>query len=258
MKINNLDESDVMDSPLNAMDEYWHNEMLEWVGQRIDRWIKSREMGCISAYRGVLRDTTPNTYMGACGENHCLSLAENAERQDRLYATLLYWGYGILVETFDKGVNGIIVLNLKNDSRFYDNLFSLSEYYNQDGFIYKAADGDVAYWVGTNNAPIPGYGKQVEVGYMHRKVDNELIRQIESRLSQMTDIREVMRSMKAPSVSKELAEAKANLERIMDTNIEKYFLKDSLVMHTMYDRMNLTCTARNVIHDMMQAQTENK
>lgn len=233
----------------------WRNELVEWVGQEIDRWVRSREIACISAYRGVLMHTTPHT-MGATQQPRFLTLAENATRQRGLYAALLYLGYGILSEGFEDGVNSTIVLNLQNDSRFYDNLFMLSEYYNQDAFIYKAPDEEAAYWVGTNNAPAPGYGNKVEVGYLHRKVDNELIHQLESMLSQMSDIKDVIHSMKQPSVSEDMADAKANLERIMDTKIEEYFLKDGLVMHTMYDRMNLACTARNVIHDMQQTKKQ--
>ena len=250
MKRNNFDEPDALDSPRNEMEMYWHNEYVAWIGQCIDRWIKSHEIACISAFRGV------HTNMGESQSPHYLTLAENATRQNGLYATLLDLGYGILSENFEEGVNSTIVLNLQNDSRFYDNLFMLSEYYNQDGFIHKAADEEMAFLVGTNNSPFPGYAKKVEVGYLHRKVDNELIRQLESMLSQMSDIKDIIHSMKQPSPSEDMADAKANLERIMDTKIEEYFLKDSLVMHTMYDRMNLACTARNVIHDMQQTKKQ--
>lgn len=254
MKRNDLSEMYELQDGFGA----WRNELVEWVGQETDRWVRSREIACISAYRGVLMHTTPHT-MGATQQPRFLTLAENATRQHGLYAALLYLGYGILSEGFEDGVNSTIVLNLQNDSRFYDNLFMLSEYYNQDAFIYKAPDEEAAYWVGTNNAPAPGYGNKVEVGYMYRKVDNELIRHVGNTVLNISDTEDVLRSMSQHSLSKEMAEVKAGLERIMDGSIEHYFLKDSLQMHSMYDRIDITCTARNVIHDMMQlTKAENK
>ncbi|MCI5680656.1 MAG: hypothetical protein MR293_01595 [Bacteroidales bacterium] len=254
MKRNNLSEMYELKDGFGI----WRNELVEWIGQEIDKWVKSREIACISAYRGVLMHTTPHT-MGATQQTRFLTLAENATRQHDLYATLLYLGYGILSKGFEEGVNSTIVLNLQNDSRFYDNLFMLSEYYNQDAFIYKAPDEEAAYWVGTNNAPAPGYGKKVEVGYLYRKVDNELIRHVGNTVLNISDTEDVLRSMKAPSPTKDMVEAKANLERVMDGSIEQYFLKDSLQKHSMYDRIDITCTARNLIHDMMQlTKAENK
>ena len=251
MKRNDLSEMYELKDGFGA----WHNEYVAWIGQCIDRWIKSHEIACISAYRGVLMHTTPHT-MGATQQPRLLTLAENATRQHGLYATLLYLGYGILSENFEEGVNSTIVLNLQNDSRFYDNLFMLSEYYNQDGFIHKAADEEMAFLVGTNNSPFPGYAKKVEVGYLYRKVDNELIRHVGNTVLNISDTEDVLRSMSQHSLSKEMAEVKAGLERIMDGSIEQYFLKDSLQMHSMYDRIDITCTARNVIHDMQQTKKQ--
>ena len=66
-------------------------------------------------------------------------------------------GYGITkisganIANFGNPNSGIadedsfLVVNTKDDNHFYDNMFKLSEYYNQDCFCYKPKGEEVAY-----------------------------------------------------------------------------------------------------------------
>ena len=52
----------------------------------------------------------------------------------------------------------ILVVNKDDSEGFFNDVFRLSELYNQDCFCYKAKGDDVGYNVGTNASDYPGYG----------------------------------------------------------------------------------------------------
>ena len=60
--------------------------------------------------------------------------------------------------------NSFLVFDQNDDPNFYDNLRMLSEKFDQDCFLYKAADEDVAYLIGTNEDFIKDNGERVEAG----------------------------------------------------------------------------------------------
>ena len=85
-------------------------------------------------------------------------------------------GYGLTAihGSYIEGANGtdssevaeesFFLVNLKNDANFFSNLFALSEYFNQDSFLYKSANEEDAYLVGTNNNGFPEYGEKLVAG----------------------------------------------------------------------------------------------
>ena len=66
-------------------------------------------------------------------------------------------------------------------SDFFSKIFELAEFYNQDSFLYKKKDEDIAYLVGTNNSDFPGYGNVVEQGSFHSNISNEFFSKLGNR-----------------------------------------------------------------------------
>ena len=63
--------------------------------------------------------------------------------------------------------NSFLVFDRNNDPDFYENLYKLSEIFNQDCFLYKPAEEEVAYLIGTNEDFIRDNGERVAAGKLH-------------------------------------------------------------------------------------------
>lgn len=239
-----------------------HKQFVELIGQRIDHWIDSHEIACISAFRLALVNRTPRTCKGK-KEGEFFTIRENDDRRRELNAALLYLHYDILRDDFERGVNFNIVVNLQDDDKFYDNLFRLSEYYNQDGFIYKPKGSSVAYLVGTNGSPNPGYGNRAEIGKIHHSanhtVDHDLIGEQEKVLAQKSHIMKIMQYINEPPKKhddknaygnnvEKLEKWKCNMLKELDENITQYFVEDSLDLHNVYGKWAIACISKKVIN----------
>lgn len=145
---------------------------------RLIGWIKNNEIALITAYRGK---------------------NANRERNRELSATLLRLGYGITkisglhIENFGipnerlADEESYLVVNQNNDDNFFDNIFKLSEHYNQECFCYKAKGDDVAYNVGTSNADYPSYGKRERNDRFVVGVKNEFMSRLGNKGFVFTD-----------------------------------------------------------------------
>ena len=163
---------------------------------RVLAWMKKYDIACITAYRDVYANATSKTLddrpQNLQGTNtpYKYTRKEKEGRNRQLKASLLSLGYGVTnirgnyIEGFgtvnakELGENSFFVVNLKNDNNFKRNIFTLSEYYNQDCFLYKPKGSDVAYNIGTNNGEYPGYGNEDNVGQLHINADNEFLSRI--------------------------------------------------------------------------------
>ena len=82
-----------------------------------------------------------------------------------------------VTDHFEVKVKEMEANNLKRQvaqyKRRYKNIFKLSEYFNQDSFLYKPAGTTEAKLIGTNNAErnedfgTPGYNQKIDVGEFH-------------------------------------------------------------------------------------------
>ena len=137
---------------------------------RVLQWINSYDIATITAFRSKLKDVTEHTFIPENKQvGDSFTLQENRVRNKELKAKLLSCGYGVTnihgnyiegisgADAVEVGEESFFVVNLKNDSNFYNELFQLSEYYNQDSFLYKPKEDEQAYLVGTNNSDYPGY-----------------------------------------------------------------------------------------------------
>ena len=155
---------------------------------RLEKWFSEYECAIISAYRTRIENDTGNTWIqkdkdgNDVGRNVNLTYRENQERHERLKHALLGMGYGITQQRGMFRENGkeksseksFVVVNLSGDENFKSNLANLSEYFNQDSFIYKPKGTLNAVYVGTNNSSYPpfspGYGMEEPCGKFTKKV----------------------------------------------------------------------------------------
>ena len=132
----------------------------------IEKWIYETDIAVITSFRSELKNVTPNTLItgGNSGDGK-FSEDENRLRFLDLRATLYYLHYGVTelgnrAEPYYNVTSGsqYVVTNLVHDKNFKKNIFTLSEYFNQDSFLYKPECDINAYLIGTNHSENPGYG----------------------------------------------------------------------------------------------------
>ena len=144
---------------------------------RIKHWINSKDIAGITAFREKLTNTTKNTLLDK-KEGELYSTKENRDRNHKLKASLIKLGYGVtkVAGSYVEGGNEVqeesfIVVNLNDDPKFKEKIFKLSEYFNQDSFLYKEKGDNIAYLVGTNINGFPKYGDEHPVGEFYDKVN---------------------------------------------------------------------------------------
>lgn len=117
-------------------------------------WINKTDCANITAWRS--------------GNKRAINDANNRILQE----TLRSMGYGVIkLQGFYAEVghdvskeNSFLVFDQNDDPNFYENLYKLSEKFEQDCFLFKAADEDVAYLIGTNDDFIKENGERKEAG----------------------------------------------------------------------------------------------
>jgi len=119
-------------------------------------------------HRSRLKDKKPDIGYedGEYPFGHNYSVEENKERNRILKAKLLSKNYGVIdiKGVYPEGMEGesseesFLVFNVNNDKNFYQNLFNLSEAFNQDSFYYKPLGEEYGFLVGTNESGSVPYG----------------------------------------------------------------------------------------------------
>lgn len=120
-------------------------------------WINKTDCANITAWRS--------------GNKRAMNDANNRDLQEALRAM----GYGIIkLQGFYAEVgqdvskeNSFLVFDRNNDPNFYENLYNLSKKFEQDCFLYKPADEEIAYLIGTNENFIRDNGERVAAGKLH-------------------------------------------------------------------------------------------
>ena len=142
---------------------------------RVTHWIENHEIALITAFHGKKENVEDENAVKDDGKSveYRYTHKENHERNRELGAALLGLGYGITkvggvdIENFGmdnsslSNEESILVVNKDDKDGFFDNIFKLSELYNQDCFCYKAKGDDTGYNIGTNASAYPGYGNRV-------------------------------------------------------------------------------------------------
>lgn len=162
---------------------------------RIEHWMNAHDIACISACRSYINNITDGTnpedvekYKEAKAnfvtdgnkefDGVSVGKDENVNRTRQLKAKLLVLGYGVTeidgsyVEDFgtpnpkEVAEHSFFVVNLKDVENFFDHLFELGEYFNQDSVLFKPK-GESAFLIGTNKGDFPGYGMKTRPKQYH-------------------------------------------------------------------------------------------
>ena len=173
-KVNNICYTAVSKNSKNVITESSIN--------RIMKYVKDFECAAISASRGMIKDVTDNTFIPVDYKDQQLTAEINKKRNSLLKAKLLKLGYGVTAldgkyaeagTEFPGKETSYFVVNRNEDPEFFNNIFKLSEYFNQDSFLYKPVGTTEAKLIGTNNAErnedfgTPGYNQEINVGEFH-------------------------------------------------------------------------------------------
>ena len=178
-----LAESDIVKMVKEEIDKMQYqsdmvNMLFESSWSRVVRWMDDYDIAIITAFRGELKNIhNPQKTLIPDGmkEGDSFTLSQNREKNRQLKARLLAKDYGVTTVhgSYIEGIGedsskevaeeSFFVVNIKNNPQFFSDMFELSEYYNQDSFLYKPKDG-VAVLVGTNDADYPGYGEEYPQG----------------------------------------------------------------------------------------------
>ena len=187
---------------IKRIDEFEEkNAAFESSINRITQWINNHEIALITAFRGNKENIQNDTAVKDDGKpvGYRYTHKENRERNRELGAALLRLGYGITkvsgvyIENFGmensrlSNEETFIVVNKDDKDNFYDNIFKLSELYNQDCFCYKAKDDNVGYNIVTNASDYPGYANRVRNGKFVVGVKNMFMTRLGNKGFAFTD-----------------------------------------------------------------------
>lgn len=101
------------------------------------------------------------------------SRKENNKRNKELCNSLTSYGYGVIkmrgcyaeIGRPIEKENSFLVFDMHDTNEFQDRIYRLSEYYEQDCFLLKLVDDDLAYLIGTNDDF--GKNKKEIAGILH-------------------------------------------------------------------------------------------
>lgn len=145
-------------------------------------------------------------------------LSMNKKRNKALKAYLLDLGYGVTSvdgnyieghgtpEALLSSEKSFVVVNLNGDSDFYSRIFQVSEYYNQDCFLYMAREWSEAVLVGTNRCDYPGYGNKEKLGKFRYNVDHYAYTGVGNRTFSFTNDKLPQRESKYSPTGKPILE----------------------------------------------------
>lgn len=168
------------------------NVLFESNMNRIEKWVREKEIAILSAWRSKYTNVTDDTFKPN-GKNvgDEFSTKEKKTYNRELKAKLLTLGYGVTnvrgvyreggPKGSDEQEESFFIVNLSNDADFKQKIFKLSEHYNQDSFIYSPMGTDEAVLIGTNNCDFPGYGNEVPQSSFKRNVASMFMSRIGSQ-----------------------------------------------------------------------------
>ena len=167
----------------------WKRFLNESSLSRVHHHILEHDSAIITAYRNDPADMSKCTD-GAVplepGETNIL-------RNRNLKAVLLSMGYGVTkvrgtyIEDFDTpeavevGENSLFVVNLSDESDFFEMVAELGETYCQEAVLLIPRQGLDAYLLGTNNAEFPGLGQRIPVGSLQMGGTAEFMTRVQGR-----------------------------------------------------------------------------
>lgn len=197
---------------------------------RLSHWMETKEIAAITAWRGALENvvneskTLIDKPLDGTEKERTYSKEENRQRNKKLAQALIAKGYGITkisghyLEDGDKLVEeeSYFVVNLRDDPKFKQNLFKLSEWFNQDSFLYKPLGSKDVYLISTNGNKSQPYGTEMNIGSFLSNVSDKYATRIGNKGFVFGD-----RKGKVPFQNKSFSENKK--ERIKDSELPDFY-----------------------------------
>jgi len=203
-KIIRLTESELVNVVKNVINETC---LYESTMDRIEMWLKNHECAFITAWRTKYVNVTERTFepkhIGHDKDHRGMkyekdetfvvgdtfTTEEKKYYNRQLKASLLSLGFGVtnVRGVFrEEGCTGcdsgqeesFFVVNKDDKAGFKEALFKLSEYYNQDCFMYSPKGSIEAYNIGTNFSEWPGYGNEEPAGKFNKHVQSMFMSRI--------------------------------------------------------------------------------
>lgn len=197
---------------------------------RLTHWMESKEIAAITAWRSIFENvlnedkTLMDKPVNGTERERTYSKEENRQRNKKLASALLAKGYGLTKVSGHYLENGrraveeesYFVVNLRDDPNFKQNLFKLSEWFNQDSFLYKPLGSEDAYLISTNGNSEQPYGSEVKLGKFLSNVSDEYATRIGNKGFVFGD-----REGKTPFKNKTFLENKK--DRVKDSELPDFY-----------------------------------
>lgn len=246
--------------------------------ERIYKWVTEKEVATITAFRSNglhnIRDPKKTlTKSVLTGKPLSLttsepvtkksvpeiSKAENRARNRALKTALLDLKYGVTpivgfyYEERSDGTKervkeeSFFVVNLLDDPNFFDNVFELSEWFNQDCFCYKPKDSDDFVLVGTNNAKSPEYGERFNLGSFNKNVVAENMSRIGNvgmAFGSKDDPESDIKDDPEPQSWKTRKEERTDAHRLGPKEVERFMVRDRKAYHGCSGALGISLHAR--------------
>lgn len=223
----------IIDSVVDAVERCEDSNL-----NRIRTWIDTKEIAALTAWRDTLNDvenpsrTLIDKPLDGSPEDRKYSKEENRKRNKMLAQALMSKGYGItkVMGSYIEGESmpvteeSYFVVNLKDDPKFKDTISKLSEWFNQDSFLYKPKGESDAYLVGMNASEFPSYGNEVKVGPFLNNVASTYATRIKNESFSFGE-----RETNKPFRNRPFSENKKH--RMSDSALEGILVEDSIYKH---------------------------
>ena len=207
---------------------------------RLERWIKNHDIASITAFRRRLEQvhnpdaTLLDKPIDGSGQERSYTKVENRARNRELSVKLRSRGYGVTSVVgfypeggIDRREESFLVVNSSNDPAFREVLFRLSEWYNQDSFLYKAREEPRAVLIGTNDSSGIGYGHTCVAGGFVRDVQHEFMTRLRNGGFCFTDDPN-LDPITRTSWRERKEERKREHARLTNDDIAAYCIEDSV------------------------------
>lgn len=180
---------------LNELKKVVHQVIQESSLSRIRQHVEQHDCAIITAFRN-----NPSEHDSCVHEAPSTHQSQNLKPIDinklnnrDLKATLLKLGYGVtavdgtFVENFDTPEavevkeDSLLVVNLTDDSSFYDQIKNLGKKYCQDSVLIVPQGGKDVKLYGTNNSQFPGLDGEVSIGNFVYGKSAEIMTKVNNR-----------------------------------------------------------------------------
>lgn len=167
---------------------------------RVFNHIEQYDIAMITAFRGrlencILQQKSIKEFVSTAETKTKpvqLTKSENLQRNKELKASLLKLNYGVTaidgsyIENYGEpdsrevAENSFLVVNLKKDAGFFNNIIKLGKAFCQDSVFLKPVNAD-GFLYGTNNAEFPGLDNKQVIGQFKGGKSAEFFSKVKNR-----------------------------------------------------------------------------